>query len=270
MDNEVIATSWEHLHSELFGMFEDPRYVAAGINRHRTPFVFRGLANVDYRLSTSLQRLNQCETVDARLGSIEKKLLFGFRMYSQRDPDPNFSNWYWLSLAQHHGLPTRLMDWTWSPYVALHFATADVTESSFGDAAVWCINMTEVQHFLPPRLQDILHEVIYNGFYAELMDKVASDLDHFDALSNDPFLVFFEPPSLDARIVNQGGLFSVLSSPSGKPDLPLDSWLVERRTPERPLYRKVIIPASLKWEVRDKLDGAGINERMLFPGLDGV
>jgi len=36
------------------------------------------------------------------------------------------------------------------------------------------------------------------------------------------------------------------------------------------IARKIIIPASLKWEVRDKLDQANINERVLFPGLDGL
>jgi hypothetical protein len=38
----------------------------------------------------------------------------------------------------------------------------------------------------------------------------------------------------------------------------------------RDVVRRIVIPASLKWEVRDKLDQANINERVLFPGLDGL
>ena len=74
--------------------------------------------------------------------------------------------------------------------------------------------------------------------------------------------LFFEPPSLDERIVNQYALFSLMSSPIGG----LDDWL--RDSPST-AYRRIIIPAHLKWEVRDKLDQANITERVLFPGLDG-
>jgi hypothetical protein len=71
-----------------------------------------------------------------------------------------------------------------------------------------------------------------------------------------------EPPSFDARIVNQYSLFSLLSTP----DASLDSWLASREE----LWHRVVIPADLKWEVRDKLDLANVTERVLFPGLDGL
>ena len=50
------------------------------------------------------------------------------------------------------------------------------------------------------------------------------------------------------------------------PATELDQWLREHPN----LYRRIIIPHSLKWEVRDKLDQANITERVLFPGLDGL
>jgi hypothetical protein len=74
--------------------------------------------------------------------------------------------------------------------------------------------------------------------------------------------VFLEPPSLDDRIVNQFALFSLMSRPRAR----LDGWL--RRRPG--LCRRIIVPAGLKWEVRDKLDQANITERVLYPGLDGL
>ena len=50
------------------------------------------------------------------------------------------------------------------------------------------------------------------------------------------------------------------------PDASLDEWLGKHED----LARRLVIPAELKWEIRDKLDQAGINERVLFPGLDGL
>ena len=52
----------------------------------------------------------------------------------------------------------------------------------------------------------------------------------------------------------------------GGPWPTLDSWLADH--PE--LYRRIIIPASLKWDFRDRLDEANITERVLYPGLDGL
>src|SRR5881392_3811210 len=96
-----------------------------------------------------------------------------------------------------------------------------------------------------------------------MLNRVAGTLAEYDRLSPDEFALFFEPPSLDDRIVNQFALFSMMSSPSAR----LDDWLLRQR-PD--LVRRIIIPAKLKWEVRDKLDQANITERVLFPGLDGL
>ena len=57
-----------------------------------------------------------------------------------------------------------------------------------------------------------------------------------------------------------------LGSLMSRPDHSLDAWL--SRHPD--LGRRLIVAGELKWEVRDKLDQAGINERVLFPGLDGL
>ncbi len=84
----------------------------------------------------------------------------------------------------------------------------------------------------------------------------------FDELSREPFVAFLEPPALDERILNQLALFSLMSTPSGL----FEEWMQQH--PQ--LCRKVVVPARLKWEIRDKLDQANVNERVLFPGLDGL
>jgi hypothetical protein len=95
-----------------------------------------------------------------------------------------------------------------------------------------------------------------------MLDRVAPTLRAFERLSKSPFVAFFEPPSLDDRIVNQAALFSVTSRAGEK----LIDWLRARPA----IFRRIIIPAELKGEIRDKLDQANITERLLFPGLDGL
>jgi hypothetical protein len=129
------------------------------------------------------------------------------------------------------------------------------------DAAVWAINFVEANRFLPQRLRRILNAEGSDTVTIEMLSQIG-ELRDFDRLARAPFVVFLEPPSLDPRIVNQIALFSLMSSPQAT----LNDWLARRPS----LARRVIIPAALKWEVRDKLDQANINERVLFPGLDGL
>jgi hypothetical protein len=93
-------------------------------------------------------------------------------------------------------------------------------------------------------------------FTTELRDEAAGDLDGLERLGD-----FVEPPSFDARIVNQHALFP-----------PRRGRTARRTTGSRNngLWKRVIVPAELKWEVRDKLDLANVTERVLFPGLDGL
>jgi hypothetical protein len=188
-------------------------------------------------------------------------LLRTFRRYAHRDVVPGDSTWNWLAVAQHHGLPTRLLDWTYSPYVALHFATHNLASYDC-DGAVWLIDYVRSKTYLPAKLQRILGEEDAYVFTAEMLSQSADTLETFDRLANQPFVVFFEPPSLDDRIINQYALFSLMSSPTAR----LDEWLGKHLE----LVRRIIIPAELKWEIRDKLDQANITERVLFPGLDGL
>ncbi len=227
------------------------------LQRFRSPYAFRGLNSVEHTLTSSLLRLAEPETDISRL---ELALVRNFRKYGHSEATNTDSIWDWLALGQHRGLPTRLLDWTYSPLVALHFATEDTSE--FGqDGIVWCVNFVTANKRLPSQLKDILHKEGSDTFTVEMLSAFSS-LRDFDALSREPFVVFLEPPAVDQRILNQLALFSLMSSPSAR----LDAWLEQH--PD--LCRRVIVPARLKWEIRDKLDQANVNERVLFPGLDGL
>ncbi len=247
--DEIRAESWLHLHELLFA---DSWH--EGLGRHRSDFVFRGEANREALLTTSLQRLG------GGYADVEPHLLRNFRKYAQRSDVPEDSLWHWLALAKHHGLSTRLLDWTYSPYVALHFATAYPKEYA-EDGAIWMVDFVKTNQLLPKQLRRAVERQGMNALSAELLREEAPTLGDFDRLGDD-FVVFFEPPALDDRIVNQYALFSLMPSPHAR----MDEWL--ERHPE--LARRIVIPTELKWEVRDKLDQANITERVLFPGLDGL
>jgi len=226
------------------------------LERFRSPFAFRGLARHDHPLSSSLVRLAQ----GADVRRLELALLRNFRKYAHGEAPRVDTIWHWLALGQHRGLPTRMIDWTYSPLVALHFATEDPADYN-ADGTVWCVNFVEANKRLPQRLRKILDREASDTFTVDMLGEVGS-LTDFDALSAEPFVVFVEPPAIDRRIVNQFALFSLMSSP----DAVLHEWL--RGHPD--LYRNVRVPARLKWEIRDKLDQANVNERVLFPDLDGL
>lgn len=226
------------------------------IGRFRSPFAFRGRTTANERLASGLLRLASGRVDVARL---ETHLLRNFRKYAHGEAAAD-SIWGWMALGQHRGLPTRLLDWTYSPFVALHFATWDVDRMD-EDGVVWAINFVEANRFLPARLKAILREEGSDTATVEMLSRVGG-LREFDRLARDPFVVFVEPPSLDLRIVSQFALFSLMSSPRTS----LDAWVGDHPT----LARRITIPAAMKWEIRDKLDQANVNERVLFPGLDGL
>ena len=254
----IIAENWQLLVEELFADSHNPY-----LDRFRSPFAFRGMADKDYKLETTLMRLRHSPAI---LKDVEKRLLANFRKYAYRFFDVNYSNWHWISVAQHHGLPTRLLDWSFSPFVAMHFATEDLTKMD-NDGIVWCVNFKETQGFLPIDLRQILDRDFANVFPIETLAEMFPEFEKFDEPDQyADFILFFEPPSMDERIVNQVALFSFTS----RAELQVDEWLAMNSSMYPGLCKKVIIPAKLKWEIRDKLDQANITERVLFPGLDGL
>ena len=228
----------------------------ATLERFRSPFAFRGMSCTSHALSSSLTRL----AGDADIRTLESALLRNFRKYAVTEGTHADTIWDWLALGQHRGLPTRLLDWTYSPLVALHFAT-EAFEDYERDGVVWCVNFVEANKRLPQRLRRIMTREGSETLTVDML-SVFKELRDFDALSRTPFLVFLEPPAVDRRILNQFALFSLMSSPTAQ----IGAWLDDH--PE--LCRRVVIPARLKWEIRDKLDQANVNERILFPDLDGL
>ncbi|MGF7140863.1 FRG domain-containing protein [Roseimarinus sediminis] len=250
-ENDIIIESWNELCDSLFVDSWN-----CSINRYRTDYAYRGLNDKSWKLENSFMR-NCCNNPN-----LEYHMLRNFRKYAKMPDSGLFSSdWKVITIGQHYGLPTRLLDWTYSPFIAAHFATNDISRYD-KDAVIWLLNFVKINHLLPPPFRTVLEQEKANAFTIEMIENAVPTINQFDRLTKDELLLFFEPPSIDDRIINQFAFFSAMSNPIA----PLENWLSSH--PD--LYKRIIIPAQLKWEVRDKLDQANITERILFPGLDGL
>jgi len=249
MKEDTEVTTWPEL---LTALYDIPKGKHA---RYRSDYVYRGVANKEWGLQTSLQRLGS--------KNIEVPMRRSFRKYAKPGEIPSTNLWFELAIAQHHGLPTRVLDWSVSPMVAAHFATYE--EEHFDkDGAIWCVNAERVRELLPDALAKILFPRKAYVFSVEMLDGITS-LEQFDEMSKEnQFVVFFEPPSLDDRIINQNAIMSTM------PGVELDMLEYLTRPENAGIFKRIIIPKDLKWELRDKLDQNNVTERMLFPGLDGL
>lgn len=251
---DIKATSWSHLNELLFAdSWNDD------IKRFRSRHAFRGNSNATHKLQPSLMRIG------GEYDKLEKHLLRNFQKYAHRSVVERDSVWHWLSVAQHHGLPTRLLDWTYSPMVAMHFATHNIREFDI-DGCIWKVDYSKIHELLPNTLRAALISEGAAIFTVGMLEKHVKDLGELDGMRSHlaNYVIFFEPPSIDDNIVNQFAYFSIASSPK----LTVDDWL--RTLKPENYWCRIIIPADLKWEIRDKLDQANISERVLFPGLDGL
>ncbi|MFW5972407.1 MAG: FRG domain-containing protein [Bacteroidota bacterium] len=228
--------------------------------RHRDTGVYHGSSAARHPLLTSLDRLGGTNPPHTK-AHLESHILRNFARYSRPYlPAEPASDWELLVIAQHHGAPTRLLDWSYSPLIAAHFATCHALP---GDAcAIWRLDWQRVHRaFDIPDLALLIEDL--------------SDLD----LSSDggpftpwslfreavrPFACMIEPPSLDRRIITQAATFTLCTSTSR----PLEDFLSEHGLSDT--LTKFVVPADRVNSIRDQLDLAAVDERRLFPDLDGV
>ena len=239
-------------------LFEQTRNQENG--RYRSAYFYRGMCDSRFDLSTSLQR--NCKRLT---GVLEGALLDNFTKYASiEDPSITESVWKAMIVGQHHGLPTRLLDWTHSTLVALHFANdvSNLQTLNENDCVVWRIDARELNLRLPSAYKDALNSKKTFMFSVDLLSSVVKSLDDYDQAMGNKSFVMVEPPSVDQRIVNQYSFFSIV--PGGINDL---IKFLDENTENTVKY---VIDKSLRWDLRDILDQMNMNERIIYPGMDGI
>ncbi|MCI8346977.1 MAG: FRG domain-containing protein [Bacilli bacterium] len=228
-------------------------------NFRRMSYTFRGQKSEKYSLTSGLRRTSQKD-----FNYLERRLLNNFKKYGQIIEDKICrSIWENMIIAQHHGIPTRCLDFSLSPIVALHFA---LTENSYGEnAVVWAINHGFIhRNLLPGRYKKILEYNEAVSFTVDMLEELNISINDYNQDMENKSFIFLEPPSIDNRIVNQFSHLAII------PDAldPLDDFL--SGIPFEKIVYKFIIPYDKIDLFRKQLDYMNITERTLFPGLDGL
>jgi len=257
-------------------------------------YYFRGHSDVDYALETTLDRF--CKDFKRNVESI---LIYEFRRrihhyYDRRDiPETTFEL---LALMQHFGVPTRLLDFTKSPWIALYFAVRDVRKDK--DAAIWAIRPHEIRQASLNRIRaddkELLEPIM--ELHSPFRQFTREDLFSKFFMGDREIILDMEPMKMNERLTAQQGLFFVTGSSSNTFEKTLLDLLttVKQSSMERinvALYAatreeekamlefakksrdlsvvKFIIPKQLRVPVVKELQSMNLTASFLFPGVEG-
>jgi hypothetical protein len=207
-------------------------YVSLILEKLRSLYLFRGHEDIEWELVPAIDRPGFSEVYSRISRHQHERLVFDeFKRLALPHLRTRPANdWEFLALARHHGVPTRLLDWTENPLAALFFAVENIAST---DSSVWCYTYVEMESPL--------------------------DVDsNPDPLTFDR-LVLYRPPHFHLRIATQSGMFTVY--PTGFRNLD-DPWNL-------PLTR-IRIPNECRARMRVELQKLGVHRASLFPDLDGV
>lgn len=204
-------------------------------------YVFRGVTDAkSHKLIPSVGRLNSSNLCGLSIAEFERETLNRFILKASTEVTPlPKDEWEWLALAQHHGLPTRLLDWTFSPLIALYFATKPEIND---DGSLKRCNRNGGAVFA-------FHTCNY-------IDTSCCDPLRFQEVG------LFYPPHISRRISGQHSLFTVQPLPSEELNKLIND------TDGSNLV-KIIFSAKCAQEIQRQLFLLGIRHEMIFPDLDG-
>lgn len=220
-------------------------------------WAFRGQQDAQWPLQTSLARYLHAYVPDRaswRLREERAIRIFRRKAHNYLDNPAVLDNALrCLALMQHHGAPTRLLDFTKSPFVAAFFAL----ERATGDAVVYALNTPRLWT-AAPRGQPAMDR---NGIDPRLSGNFARLF-----LPNTNAIIWIgEPTEMDRRLVAQSGTLVV----PGMVDKPLDD-ILHHYADSGTLLKKIVLPKGMREEAMKALYRMNITNATLFPDLDGL
>ena len=225
---------------------------------------YRGCGKSKYKLKPSLYRNPLANNVEEII-RLEARIMARFKQRSVPYMDRHLPNdWEYLFFMQHFGVPTRLLDWTENPYIALYFAIIAASETRdngrfLEDAAVWILDPTMWN-------QATLRHLSFKGGALssdddELRGYAPGSESHL--MNNEPVAVYGTHNS--PRIVAQRGVFTIF----GQNMLSMEH-IVKENPSRRGTLTKLVLPQDALSALRDSIFAIGVTESVVFPDLDGL
>ena len=214
-------------------------------------WAFRGERDERWPLYSSLSRYLMNFRVDKRAWpEQEARIIRVFKRKAHQFldlPPESDDDFQWLALMQHHGAPTRLIDFTWSPYVAAFFAL----ERTLADGVVWAMNPAAVDSS--------------RGGKPQRMDpRVRGNLGRYFLNGKHRIIWMGEPHTMNRRLIAQSGTFAV----PGVLDIPVEEILSTRD--QENVLAKFILTNSVREVGLRELYRMNITYATLFPDLEGL
>jgi hypothetical protein len=236
------------------------------LNSLPNSFVFRGQSDAAWGLQSTLERTlgakwnaqNAREFEDYSLDAFKSK----YHIYSGTEHLPK-SKLSWLSVMQHYGVPTRLIDFTTSPYIALYFALETYDPLAKKALSIYCLDYSEIMEKSIEYIKG--KDKLFNESRSSIQGRQDSIFDGtVDRYAYDIAWVT-EPIELNARIDRQSGTFLI----SGNLEKTIESII------NSPLYescelKKIIIPAILYEGIYVALRKMSINSKSIYGDLSGL
>ncbi|MEX1377788.1 MAG: FRG domain-containing protein [Eubacteriales bacterium] len=173
--------------------------------------LFRGMGNCKYELLPKLYRKNDDEYNTDKYYWEESSILHHFIKKSQSflaNP-PNEEDYQkWITIAQHYGAPTRILDWTESCLVALYFAVVDINYEN--DGVVWALNSSRYKHWFMKN-DTICAKTKFSENDREYyeLDSKKNIISAFKSNDDYDYPFFYSPYFIDERIRAQQSVFMV-------------------------------------------------------------
>jgi hypothetical protein len=223
-------------------------------------WAFRGQANATWVLNNAIERTSFIEHGSGIEAQFVEEFQRGAMNYLSKDQTPEHLI-EWLALMQHHGAPTRLLDLSWSPFIAAYFAFELAPVRDDHQVAVWCLN---VDHLKKRSLEILANE--FGSALKETQNLINEKLFQLLFYQNNKRLVFpVEPFRMNRRYSLQQSVF--LST--GTSEAPFMEQLHFLQDDLPGAVIKLAIPSCHKNTVLRELLKMNLHRASLFPDLDG-